>query len=141
MHSRGELANMQRGIRFDDVVSEVRHELASLARRAEAAGIGRGQIVLDPGLGFGKRGEQNLELLRRLREIAGLGYPLLVGASRKSFLGEITGAAPADRIPESLAAAGVAARGGARFLRVHDVDVTRRFLEARARILEGSETA
>jgi dihydropteroate synthase len=136
MHSRGELATMQRGIRFDDVVAEVRDELAALARRAERAGIERERIVLDPGLGFGKRGEQNRELLRRLPELVALGYPVLVGASRKSFLGETTGAPAADRLPESLAAAAVAARGGATLLRVHDVGATRRFLTALA-ALEG----
>ena len=132
MHSRGELATMQRGIRFDDVVAEVRDELAAAAARAERAGIERGRIVLDPGLGFGKKGEQNRELLRRLPEIVALGYPVLVGASRKSFLGELSGVAPGERLPESLAAAAVAAHGGASFLRVHDVAATRRFLAARA---------
>jgi dihydropteroate synthase len=129
MHSRGELATMQRGIRFADVVTEVRDELTALARKAEHAGIARDRIVIDPGLGFGKRGAQNRELLRRLPEIVALGYPVLVGASRKSFLGEISGAPPADRLPESLAAAAVAARGGAALLRVHDVLPTRRFLD------------
>jgi dihydropteroate synthase len=136
MHSRGELATMQRGIRFDDVVAEVRDELAAIARRAVRAGVEGDRIVLDPGLGFGKRGEQNRELLRRLPELVALGYPLLVGASRKSFLGEATGAPAADRLPESLAAAAVAARGGASLLRVHDVGATRRFLSVLS-VLEG----
>jgi dihydropteroate synthase len=136
MHSRGELATMQRGIRFGDVVAEVRDELAMLADRAARAGVGRERIVLDPGLGFGKRGEQNRELLRRLSEIATLGYPLFVGASRKSFLGEISGTGPDDRLPESLAAAAAAARGGAAFLRVHDVAATRRFLSAMSALAE-----
>lgn len=128
MHSRGDLASMQRGISFRDVVREVRGELAALALRAEEAGIARDRIVLDPGLGFGKSAPQNLELLRRLPELASLGFPLLVGASRKSFLGEITGFPAADRLPESLAAAAIAARGGVHLLRVHDIDQTRRFL-------------
>jgi dihydropteroate synthase len=145
MHSRGELASMQSGIAFTDVVREVRDELAAVAHRAERAGITRDAIVLDPGLGFGKRGAQNLELLRRLPELAGLGYPLLVGASRKSFLGEAGAAAgiaapAADRLPESLAAAAAAARGGAQLLRVHDVAATRRFLATLERIRgEGAE--
>jgi len=128
MHSRGELGTMQRGIRFEDVVAEVKAELAAVAARAVSAGIERDRIVLDPGLGFGKRGDQNRELLRRLPEIVALGFPVLVGASRKSFLGELSGAPPSDRLPESLAAAAVATRGGAAFLRVHDVAATRRFL-------------
>ena len=88
-------------------------------------------MVLDPGLGFGKHGQLNLELLRRLGELATLGCPLLVGASRKSFLGEVSGTlAPAERLPESLAAAAWATAGGASLLRVHDVGATRRFLAA-----------
>jgi dihydropteroate synthase len=128
MHSRGELATMQTGIAFGDVVAEVGEELGALRARAEDAGIERARIVLDPGLGFGKTAAQNLELLRRLDELAALGSPLLVGASRKSFLGDVTGAPPAERLEGSLAAALWAARGGAAILRVHDVLATRRFL-------------
>jgi dihydropteroate synthase len=97
MHSRGELATMQRDISFRDVVAEVRGELELALRRAEAAGIDREQLVVDPGLGFGKTAEQNLVLLRRLPELAVLGRPLLVGASRKSFVGiaERSGGHPA----------------------------------------------
>ena len=102
-----------------------------LFARALAAGCHREQLVLDPGLGFGKRGAQNLEILRRLPELCELGCPVLVGASRKSFLGEASGsAAAADRLPESLAAAAWATAGGAALLRVHDVAATRRFLAA-----------
>ena len=130
MHSRGELRSMQRGIRFDDVAREVRDELASLRDRAVAAGVARAQVVLDPGLGFGKTAEQNLRLLAATAELAALDAPILVGASRKSFLGALTGAPAAARLPESLAAAAVAARGGASLLRVHDVAATRAFLTA-----------
>lgn len=112
-----------------ELLGEVRSGLATALARALAAGCRQEQIVLDPGLGFGKRGRQNLELLRRLSELADLGCPLLVGASRKSFLGEVAGIAePAERLPESLAAAAWAAAGGAAVLRVHDVGATRRFL-------------
>jgi len=128
MHSRGELATMQVGIRFDDVVAEVTSELAAMRDRALANGIAPDRVVLDPGLGFGKTAEQNRALLAGLASLLDLGAPLLVGASRKSFLGSITGAAPADRLPESLAAAARAAAGGAAVLRVHDVGATRRFL-------------
>ena len=141
MHSRGELATMQRGISFHDLVGEVRYELAELAGRAMDAGIARQRIVLDPGLGFGKRGEQNLELLRRLPELVELGFPILVGASRKSFLGEVGGAPAAERLPASLAPAAVAARGGARLLRVHDVAATRRFLDCLDRIERATESS
>jgi dihydropteroate synthase len=137
MHSRGELATMQRGIRFRDVVAEVRSELAEAVARAEAAGIARGQIVIDPGIGFGKTAEQNLALLAGLPALTGtigltasapLGLPVLVGASRKSFLGAVTGEPPAGRLAGSLAAAARAAAGGAAILRVHDVAETASFL-------------
>jgi dihydropteroate synthase len=86
MHSRGELATMQRGIFFGDLLGEVRAELEQAVGRALAAGIEEEQLIVDPGLGFGKTAEQNLVLLRRLPELAAIGRPLLVGASRKSFL-------------------------------------------------------
>src|SRR4051812_27308580 len=86
MHSRGELATMQRGIDFHDVVGEVRAELAAAAARAARLGIAAEQLVLDPGIGFGKTWEQNLALIRHLDALADLGRPLLLGASRKSFI-------------------------------------------------------
>ncbi len=130
MHSRGELATMQARISFADVVSEVRAELLALLKRAVAAGIRGEQVVLDPGLGFGKSAAQNLALLRATAQFCDLGWPLLVGASRKSFLGSLTGSPVDDRQPESLAAAATAAKGGAALLRVHDVAATRNFLAA-----------
>ena len=128
MHSRGELATMQSTIAFRDVVAEVRAELERARARAERCGIARDAILLDPGLGFGKSAEQNLRLLAATAELAALGSPLVVGASRKSFVGQTTGAAVGDRLPGSLAAAAAAARGGAALLRVHDVAATRQFL-------------
>ncbi len=128
MHSRGELPTMQRGIRFTDVVGEVRAELAAALERAQRAGIDRRQVLLDPGIGFGKTGEQNLELMRRLGELRGLGRPLVVGASRKSFLGEVTGEPPDRRLAGSLAAVAWAAAAGAEVVRVHDVAETAQFL-------------
>jgi len=128
MHSRGELATMQSTIAFRDVVAEVASELAALRDRALAAGIDAGRILLDPGLGFGKTAEQNLELLAATSRLAALGAPLVVGASRKSFVGALTGAPVGERLGGSLAAAGWAAAGGAALLRVHDVAATRQFL-------------
>jgi dihydropteroate synthase len=131
MHSRGELSTMQREIRFADVVAEVRDELGEAVARAEAAGVARDRIVVDPGIGFGKTAAQNLALLARLSELtgsAGLGLPVLVGASRKSFLGAVSGDPPERRLPGSLAAAARAAAGGAALLRVHDVAETVAFL-------------
>jgi dihydropteroate synthase len=134
MHSRGELATMQSGIRFRDLLSEVRAELAEAMARAEACGIDPGQLILDPGIGFGKTWEQNLELIRRLDELAGLGRPLLLGASRKSFLAKAIEAsggrapAPNERLAGSLAAVAWGAGRGAAMVRVHDVAETAQFL-------------
>jgi dihydropteroate synthase len=130
MHSRGDLATMQRDIAFDDVVTEVASELEEAARRAENAGLPPGRVIVDPGLGFGKTAAQNFELLARLPELVAHGRPVLVGASRKSFLGTVAtgGRAPSERMAGSLAAAGRAAAGGAAILRVHDVTETVDFL-------------
>ncbi|HKH47104.1 MAG TPA: dihydropteroate synthase [Thermoanaerobaculia bacterium] len=134
MHSRGDLATMQRDIRFTDLLGEVRSELAEAMARAAACGIDPEQLVLDPGIGFGKTAEQNLALVGRLHELAVLGRPLLVGASRKSFIGravEQTGRpapAPQERLPGSLAAAAWAAARSAAIVRVHDVAATVQFL-------------
>jgi len=128
MHSRGDLADMHLHARYDDVVAEVCAELSAALARAEAAGVDRAQVVLDPGIGFAKTRVHNLALLRRLDALATLGRPLLVGASRKSFIGELTGAPPAERLPGSLAAVGWAARHGAAIVRVHDVEATVQFL-------------
>ncbi|MEO6195613.1 MAG: dihydropteroate synthase [Thermoanaerobaculia bacterium] len=133
MHSRGELATMQRGIHFDDLLGEVAAELAAAAGRAVSLGVAAEQLVLDPGIGFGKTWEQNLELIRRLDELGALGRPLLLGASRKSFLARAAstrpGAPPDRRLGGSLAAVAWAARQGAAMVRVHDVAETAQFLD------------
>jgi dihydropteroate synthase len=136
MHSRGELGSMQSTIAFHDVVAEVRDELGAARRRALAAGIDARAVLLDPGLGFGKTAAQNLALLRATRELAALDAPLVVGASRKSFLGAVTGTDVDARLPGSLAAAAWAAEGGAALLRVHDVEATKQFLAVWAAIAE-----
>ncbi len=129
MHSRGDLASMQRQIHFDDVVEDVIQELGEAADRACDRGVTRDKIVIDPGIGFGKNGPQILELLRRLGELQRLDLPILVGASRKSFIGAITDQ-PADaRLAGSLATIGWAASQGAAMVRVHDVAETVQFLE------------
>jgi dihydropteroate synthase len=134
MHSRGEISTMQTGIRFEDVVGEVRTELAASLDKAVAAGIEESQVILDPGIGFGKTWEQNLALVARLGELAALGRPLLLGASRKSFLGRTVERRgrplppPDRRVAASLAAAGWSARSAA-ILRVHDVAETVQFLD------------
>lgn len=134
MHSRGDLKTMQRGIRFEDAVAEVMDELRAAVDRAAAAGVERSRVILDPGLGFGKTADHNLRLLRELDRFHELGHPLLVGASRKSFLAE-AGAVDGERPPPdrrlggSLAAVGWAARAGVSIVRVHDVADTVQFLK------------
>jgi dihydropteroate synthase len=125
MHMRGEPRTMQANPAYADVAAEVRDFLKERAAAAEAAGVARGRIVVDPGFGFGKTPEHNLELLRRLAVITGLGYPVLAGLSRKSTLGAITGRPPRERTAASVAAALLAVEGGARILRVHDVAATK----------------
>jgi dihydropteroate synthase len=128
MHMRGSPADMRERARYGDLHGEVHDELAAALDRARVAGVAAERIALDPGLGFAKTPEHNLALLRRLRELSQLGRPLVVGASRKSFLGQITGRPADERIVGSVAAAAVAALNGAAVLRVHDVRETREAL-------------
>jgi len=125
MHMRGEPRTMQQAPAYTDVVSEVKYHLAQRVAVAEAAGIGRERIVLDPGFGFGKTLEHNLELLRRLSEFSDLGLPLLAGMSRKSMLGHLTDRPVDQRLAAGLAAHVIAVQRGARILRVHDVAAMR----------------
>lgn len=125
MHMRGTPATMAGLATYDDVVLDVHDALADRIAAAEAAGIRRDRLILDPGLGFAKTADQTLALLRRLALLRGFGLPILVGASRKSFIGRVTGVAePKARLPGSLAAALWAAAHGAAILRVHDVAET-----------------
>jgi dihydropteroate synthase len=120
MHMRGEPSTMQDDPRYDDVVAEVREYLVARAEEARAAGVD--EVWIDPGFGFGKTVEHNLALLHRLGELAGTGFPVVAGTSRKGFLGALTGGAPVDdRLEASLATAVVAAANGASMVRVHDV--------------------
>jgi len=123
MHMQGEPATMQRDPHYDDVVGEVKAYLDEAVRRAEAGGIEAARIVVDPGFGFGKTAEHNLELLRNLGRLSA--RPLLAGLSRKSTLGKLTGRAVDERLAGSLAMALLALQGGAKILRVHDVRETR----------------
>jgi dihydropteroate synthase len=128
MHMRGTPADMQQRATYSDVLGEVRDELLQALARARAAGVDDDHIALDPGLGFAKTPEHNLLLLRRLRELTQLGRPLVVGASRKSFLGKLSGKPAAERLVGSLAGAVIAAWQGASIVRVHDVAATREAL-------------
>ena len=125
MHMQGTPGTMQQHPSYGDVVAEVRAFLLERIQAVLAAGVPLQRISIDPGFGFGKTLEHNLELLRHLREFDALGVPLLAGWSRKSSLGLITGKPAGDRLAASIAAALIAAQNGARILRVHDVAATR----------------
>ena len=124
MHMRGTPASMQQRPAYEDVVVEVSDFLRERAAQLRAHGVAAQRIVLDPGIGFGKSVEHNLALLRRQAELLALGYPLLLGWSRKSTLGTVTGRDVAQRGAASLAAALAAVQSGARIVRVHDVAAT-----------------
>jgi dihydropteroate synthase len=124
MHMRGDPATMQQQPQYDDVLREVADFLEERQRACQSHGVNDERIVFDPGIGFGKSVEHNLELLRRQPELLALGRPLLVGWSRKSTLGAITGRDVAQRQSASVAAALAAVQRGARIVRVHDVAAT-----------------
>jgi dihydropteroate synthase len=124
MHMLGEPHTMQEAPRYRDVVAEVRQFLAQRVEACLGAGLPAEHIVLDPGFGFGKTLEHNLELLRHLGELSVAGLPILAGLSRKSMVGTLTGRSADDRVHGSIALAVVAALNGARILRVHDVAAT-----------------
>lgn len=124
MHMQGDPASMQAQARYADVLTEVSALLQDRLTALTTRGVAADRIVLDPGIGFGKTVEHNVELLRRQRELLSLGRPLLVGWSRKSTLGALTGRVVGDRLAASLAAALAALVQGASILRVHDVAAT-----------------
>ena len=124
MHMLGEPRTMQQDPRYDDVVDDVKAFLEERLAAAVAAGVAEERIQLDPGIGFGKTLEHNLELLRRLDELAAIGRPLVIGTSRKSFLGRITGRDVTERVHATVATSVLAFERGARVFRVHDVAAT-----------------
>lgn len=140
MHMQGAPATMQEQPHYDDVVAEVASYLQQRATQCEAAGLAAGMIYLDPGFGFGKTVEHNLRLLQGLPQLAALGYPLLVGLSRKSMIGKLIGRDADQRLPASIALAVMAAERGARVIRSHDVRETVDAL-AMVQALTAAETA
>jgi dihydropteroate synthase len=124
MHMQGEPRSMQRRPVYGDVVAEVAEFLDERVRACIAAGLPGDSLVLDPGFGFGKTPRHNIELLSNLRQLRSLGRPIMVGLSRKSTLGELTGRDVADRMPASIAAAVLAVSRGATIIRAHDVGET-----------------
>ncbi len=129
MHMRGEPRTMQEDIDYDDLFGEIEAELRDSVQRALDAGCSPEQLVVDPGIGFGKTAEQNLVLIARLERLAALGCPVLIGPSRKSFIGKILGLPVQERVEATIAACVIALLGGARIFRVHDVAEVRRALE------------
>jgi dihydropteroate synthase len=124
MHMQGEPRTMQAAPSYADVVADVRRFLATRVEACLAAGIGRERICVDPGIGFGKSVEHNLALLAAIDRLAGPGLPVLIGVSRKSLVGIITGRPPEGRLAGSVAFAALAVMGGAAIIRAHDVAET-----------------
>jgi dihydropteroate synthase len=135
MHLPGNPRTMQDDPRYDDVVADVKAFLAERVEFAVGAGIDEGRIWIDPGIGFGKTLEHNLELLRRLGELRELGRPLVIGTSRKSFIGGVDGSKVGDRIGGSVASSVLAVAEGADVLRVHDVAETAQALTVTTAVL------
>ncbi len=125
MHLRGTPADMAARAVYGDVAAEVAAELRAALERAADAGVAAESTILDPGIGFAKTAEQGVELLARVGELRALGRPLLVGPSRKSFIGKLTGAPVGDRVPGTLAAVTACVLAGVELLRVHDVAACR----------------
>ncbi len=144
MHRQGTPATMQVAPRYDDSVAEVRAFFEERVDAARSAGIAHDRLILDPGLGFGKRPRDNFELMRALPQLQVDGLPMLVGASRKSFLGMFDDRPSADRLPGSLAFVAASRSRGAAWVRVHDVEETVAFLRTLdaidADVLEGASS-
>jgi len=134
MHMQGEPRTMQLAPSYRDVVSEVKAFLAERVQGARAAGLSGDRLVIDPGFGFGKTLEHNLQLLRRLRDLAVDGLPLLAGLSRKSIVGKLIGRPQGERVYGSIALAVIAAQNGASIIRAHDVAATVDALRALAAV-------
>ena len=137
MHMKGTPRTMQENPTYDDVVVEIRDFLARRLEAAVAAGVAAERIWVDPGIGFGKTVDHNLELIERLGELRELGRPVVLGASRKRFLGELTGREVDDRLAASLSVAVLGVANGADVLRVHDVAATRDALTVAAAVRAG----
>ncbi len=136
MHMQGQPRTMQQEPAYDDVVAEVTGFLAERVRTCVAAGLAEDRIIVDPGFGFGKTPRHNIELLSNLRQLRSVGRPILVGLSRKSTLGELTGRDVGERVPASIAAAVIAVMGGAKIVRAHDVRETVDALRVAAAVME-----
>jgi dihydropteroate synthase len=140
MHMQGTPAAMQVEPHYADVVSEVCDFLRERIQSAQTAGVDLADVLLDPGIGFGKTVEHNLELLRRMRELVAIGHPLVIGTSRKGFVGKITGETnPAERLFGTAATIAWSVANGAAVVRVHDVEAMRRVVRMTEAIMKNSE--
>lgn len=136
MHMRGTPATMQSGdLAYDDLMGDIVAYLDKACRKAEAAGVGRDHLVIDPGIGFGKTCDDNCRIIRKLGELKTLGLPLLVGTSRKAFIGRVTGGAPSERLEGTAATVVAAVLKGAQIIRVHDVAQMRKVVDMTDAIL------
>ena len=141
MHAQGSPAVMQENPAYQDVVGEVSRFFSGQLELLQALGVAPEQIVLDPGIGFGKTFEHNLELMANLPRFAGLGRPLLLGVSRKSLMAKISGPNPNERLPASLACATLAIQAGVNVIRVHDVAATVQAVRMTEAVLSRKENA
>ncbi len=129
MHMQGTPQNMQKEPHYDDVVEEVKDFLKSQAEKVIAEGLDKSKVIIDPGIGFGKTLEHNMQILRNLSKFKTLGFPLLVGTSRKSFIGGLSGAKVDDRLPGTIASNCAAVAAGADILRVHEVGAIKQAIQ------------
>jgi len=136
MHMLGTPETMQLSPTYKDVIEDIRSFLSERIRYAEGMGISRARIVIDPGIGFGKLLSHNIAIIRRLNRLADLGPPVLIGVSRKSFLGEILDLPPEERLEGTIAASAIAIMNGADIIRVHDAKEGRRTAEVAFRLRE-----
>jgi dihydropteroate synthase len=134
MHMKGNPRTMQKRLVYKSLIAEISDYLEQAINRAVCGGVSREKIIIDPGLGFGKLPEHNLEILKELKSFKALGRPILVGPSRKAFLGEILKLAPQERIFGTVSACVLAAQNGASILRVHDVAAVKQALKVANRI-------
>jgi dihydropteroate synthase len=141
MHMRGTPTDMASRAVYADVVGEVERELGEALARAVRAGVPEERLLLDPGLGFAKTAEQSLALLAALPRLRRLGRPVVVGPSRKSFIGKITGASVEERLPGTLAAVAACVLAGVEVIRVHDVAAARQAAQVAAAIRDASSSA
>jgi dihydropteroate synthase len=138
MHIQGSPKDMQKSPHYDDLMSEITLFLREGIEMAVEAGVDEEKIIIDPGIGFGKSVEHNLEILERLWELASLGRPILIGTSRKSFIGKVLGLPLEERLWGTAATVALSIANGARIVRVHDVEQMRQVVRISDAVLKGS---